>query len=79
VIRLDLALRKVNKTRAFSGFGFFGVDKTTLTAMLSTTVTYLIVLLQTPPEGVSSNTGDNCANNPAFTVTAHAIDDQYSN
>jgi hypothetical protein len=28
--------------------GFFFVDRTTLTAMLSTTVTYLIVLVQNP-------------------------------
>jgi hypothetical protein len=32
----------------FSGWGYFTVQRTTLTAMLSTTVTYLIVLIQTP-------------------------------
>jgi hypothetical protein len=48
MIKLDLALRRVKETSTFNGMGFFFVDRTTLTAMLSTTVTYLIVLVQNP-------------------------------
>ena len=55
VLRLDLALRRVRETATFSGHGFFFVDRTTLTAMVSTTVTYLIVLFQTPSNGSSDN------------------------
>jgi Trehalose receptor len=53
VLKLDLAIRRVKETTAFTGSGYFGVDKTTVTAMVSTTVTYLIVLLQTPGGGDS--------------------------
>jgi hypothetical protein len=48
MIKLDLAMRRVKETSTFNGMGFFFVDRTTLTAMLSTTVTYLIVLVQNP-------------------------------
>ena len=54
VLRLDLALQRVKETTTFSGNGYFVVDKTTLTAMLSTTVTYLIVLFQTPNTEVTN-------------------------
>ncbi len=47
-MKLDLAMRRVKETSTFNGMGFFFVDRTTLTAMLSTTVTYLIVLVQNP-------------------------------
>jgi hypothetical protein len=63
VLKLDLALRRVKETTAFTGNGYFGVDKTTLTAMISTTVTYLIVLLQTN-DGSDSSTATN-SKNPA--------------
>jgi len=48
VIRLDLAIKRVKETTTFTGNGYFVVDKATLTAMLSTTVTYLVVLVQSP-------------------------------
>ena len=48
MMKLDLAMRRVKETSTFNGMGFFFVDRTTLTAMLSTTVTYLIVLVQNP-------------------------------
>ena len=64
VLKLDLALQRLKETSTFHGNGYFIVDKTTLTAMLSTTVTYLIVLLQTQPTpdgGVGSNATSNCS------------------
>jgi hypothetical protein len=48
VIRLDLAIKRVKETTTFTGNGYFVVDKAILTAMLSTTVTYLVVLVQSP-------------------------------
>jgi hypothetical protein len=48
VIRLDLAIKRLKETTTFTGNGYFVVDKATLTAMLSTTVTYLVVLVQSP-------------------------------
>jgi hypothetical protein len=53
MIKLDLAMRRVKETSTFNGMGFFSVDRTTLTAMLSTTVTYLIVLVQNPSSSAS--------------------------
>jgi hypothetical protein len=50
VIRLDLAIKRVKETTTFTGNGYFVVDKATLTAMLSTTVTYLVVLVQSPTQ-----------------------------
>jgi len=44
--------------------GFFFVDRTTLTAMLSTTVTYLIVLLQDP-----SNSRGDAGKNTNFSTS----------
>ena len=66
VLKLDLALRRVKETTAFHGNGYFTVDKTTLTAMLSTTVTYLIVLIQSPSTSgsggdLASNVTSNCS------------------
>jgi hypothetical protein len=53
MMKLDLAMRRVKETSTFNGMGFFFVDRTTLTAMLSTTVTYLIVLVQNPSNSVA--------------------------
>jgi hypothetical protein len=41
-------MKRVKETTTFTGNGYFVVDKATLTAMLSTTVTYLVVLVQSP-------------------------------
>jgi hypothetical protein len=55
MIKLDLAMRRVKETSTFNGMGFFFVDRTTLTAMLSTTVTYLIVLVQNPSSSAAGS------------------------
>jgi hypothetical protein len=57
VIRLDLAIKRVKETTTFTGNGYFVVDKATLTAMLSTTVTYLVVLVQSPATAVVDGGG----------------------
>ena len=47
VLQLEYAMRRVQRTETFTGMNYFSVTKTTISAMVSTTITYLIVLLQT--------------------------------
>ena len=47
VLKLEYAMRRVQRTETFTGMNYFSVTKTTISAMVSTTITYLIVLLQT--------------------------------
>jgi len=37
---------KIQGVGPFTGFGFFSIQRDTLTAMLSTTITYIIILFQ---------------------------------
>jgi hypothetical protein len=46
VLLLEHAIRRVKSMETFTGWNYFRVTRPTLTAMVSTTVTYLIVLLQ---------------------------------
>jgi hypothetical protein len=46
VLTLEHAIRRVKSTETFTGKGYFTVTRTTITAMVSTTITYLIVILQ---------------------------------
>jgi hypothetical protein len=48
VLELEHAIRRVKRTETFTGKNYFMVTRPMLTAMVSTTVTYLVVLLQTP-------------------------------
>lgn len=43
---LRLLLRDIDNLEPVSGYGLFGVDRTTLTSMMSTAITYLIILIQ---------------------------------
>jgi hypothetical protein len=46
VLTLEHTIRRVKSTETFTGKGYFTVTRTTITAMVSTTITYLIVILQ---------------------------------
>jgi Trehalose receptor len=48
VLELEYAIRRIERTETFTGRNYFYVTKTSITAMVSTTITYLVVLLQTP-------------------------------
>ena len=41
-----MLLRDIDNLEPVSGYGLFGVDRTTLTSMMSTAITYLIILIQ---------------------------------
>ena len=43
---IKATMRKLEKTRPLNGNGYFNITRETLTSILSTTVTYLIILLQ---------------------------------
>lgn len=44
--KLRLLLRDIDNLEPLSGYGLFGVDRSTLTSMISVAVTYLIILIQ---------------------------------
>jgi hypothetical protein len=46
VLQLEHTIRRIKSTETFTGKNYFTVTRTTKTAMISTTITYLIVLLQ---------------------------------
>ena len=52
---LDYYISELEAETPFSAWGFYSVEKTTLTSLLSTVITYLIIMIQfqpgTPPEG----------------------------
>ena len=50
---LQLIIQDIEASPKFSALGFFTVDRTTLTAMLGTILTYFIILFQT----ISCNKG----------------------
>ena len=41
-----LLLRDVDNLEPVSGYGLFGVDRTTVTSMVSTAITYFVILIQ---------------------------------
>ena len=41
-----LLLRDVDNLEPVSGYGLFGIDRTTITSMVSTALTYLVILIQ---------------------------------
>ena len=43
---IRLLLRDVDNLEPVSGYGFFGVDRTTVTSMVSTAITYFVILIQ---------------------------------
>ena len=43
---IRLLLRDVDNLEPISGFGLFGIDRTTITSMVSTALTYLVILIQ---------------------------------
>ena len=43
---LRLLLRDIDNLEPLSGYGLFGVDRSTLTSMISVSFTYLIILIQ---------------------------------
>ena len=43
---LRLLLRDIDNLEPLSGYGLFGVDRSTLTSMISVAITYLIILIQ---------------------------------
>ena len=43
---IRIAIRKLEKTRPLNGNGYFNITRETLTSIVSTTITYLIILLQ---------------------------------
>ena len=43
---LRLLLREIDNLEPLSGYGLFGVDRSTLTSMISVAITYLIILIQ---------------------------------
>ena len=43
---IRLLLRDVDNLEPISGFGLFGIDRTTMTSMVSTALTYLVILIQ---------------------------------
>ena len=43
---IKATIRKLEKTRPLNGNGYFNITRETLTSIISTTVTYLIILLQ---------------------------------
>jgi hypothetical protein len=45
MMRVEQVVRQIHRCPALTGLGFFSVERRTLTALLSTTITYLIVLL----------------------------------
>ena len=49
MMRFQKALDRLEGSGKASGFGFFEVDRTTLTSMLSTTLTYTIIMMQFGP------------------------------
>jgi hypothetical protein len=51
MMEVEYAIARVKEVQPFSGMHFFSVEWSTLTAMFSTTITYLIILVQTPTPG----------------------------
>jgi hypothetical protein len=51
MVEVEYAIARVKEVQPFSGMHFFSVEWSTLTAMFSTTITYLIILVQTPTPG----------------------------
>ena len=43
---LRLLLRDIDNLEPLSGYGLFGVDRSTLTSMISVAITYIIILIQ---------------------------------
>ena len=43
---INVAIRNLEKIRPLNGNGYFGITRETLTSIVSTTITYLIILLQ---------------------------------
>ena len=43
---LRLLLRDIDNLEPLSGYGLFGVDRSTLTSMISVSITYIIILIQ---------------------------------
>ena len=43
---IRLLLRDVDNLEPVSGYGLFGVDRTTVTSMVSTAITYFVILIQ---------------------------------
>jgi len=41
-----LLLREVDNLEPVSGYGLFGIDRITITSMVSTALTYLVILIQ---------------------------------
>jgi 7tm Chemosensory receptor len=50
MMAIEHIIRRLMNTGTFSGNNFFPVTKTTVMAMFSTIITYLVVLLQTPDQ-----------------------------
>ena len=44
--KINITMRKLEKIRPLNGNGYFNITRETLTSIVSTTVTYLIILLQ---------------------------------
>ena len=45
-MEVEYAIERVKEVQPFTGMDFFSVEWSTVTAMVSTTITYLIILLQ---------------------------------
>ena len=46
---LDYYISEMEAETPFTAWGFYSVDKTTLTELLSTVITYLLILIQFSP------------------------------
>jgi hypothetical protein len=60
MMEVEYAIARVKEVQPFSGMHFFSVEWSTLTAMFSTTITYLIILVQTPTPGKPPFMRDRC-------------------
>jgi hypothetical protein len=47
---IEHVIRRLKSTETFSGNNYFSMTRKTVTAMISTIITYLVVLLQTPSQ-----------------------------
>ena len=43
---IKITMRNLDKIQPLNGYGYFNITRETLTSIISTTVTYLIILLQ---------------------------------
>ena len=75
---LKSLIRRVETEAPFTALGFFDVELSTLTSIVSTVLTYLIIIIQFAPDFYSTGSSSTAQQNGSFGQQNGTWDQQYS-